>query len=123
MADKIVHILNREPSIANLFLAQLRDVTVQKDSMRFRRNLERLGEIMAYNISKTLNYAPQTIQTPLAQTEEMLPTEYPVLATVLRAGLPFHQGFLNFFDPSESAFVAAYRVEETAEIGVQVDYL
>ncbi len=123
MADKVVHILTKENSIANYFLAQLRDVNVQKDSMRFRRNLERLGEIMAYEISKTLPFAPQKVQTPLAETTIQLPTEFPVLATVLRAGLPFHHGFLNYFDASESAFVAAYRIERTSDISIQVDYL
>ena len=123
MADKVVHILTNQNSIAGYFLAQLRNVNVQGDSMRFRKNLERLGEIMAYEISKTLPFSPQKVQTPLTETTLNLPTEFPVLATVLRAGLPFHHGFLNYFDASESAFVAAYRVEETAEIGVQLDYM
>lgn len=123
MADKIIHILNQTPSLANHFLAELRDVTVQTDSMRFRRNLERLGEIMAYELSKKLAYASQTIETPLARTEIPLLTEFPVLATVLRAGLPFHHGFLNYFDGAECAFVAAYRVEATSDVTVHVDYL
>ncbi|HSI90487.1 MAG TPA: uracil phosphoribosyltransferase [Adhaeribacter sp.] len=118
-----MHILSQENSIASYFLAQLRDQTVQQDSMRFRRNLERLGEIMAYEISKTLPYSPQKVHTPLAETVAMVPTEFPVLATVLRAGLPFHQGFLNYFDASESAFVAAYRIERTNDLQIQVDYL
>lgn len=118
-----MRILTEENSIASYFLAQLRNVNVQQDSMRFRRNLERLGEVMAYEISKTLPYAAQKVQTPLAETTANLPTEFPVLATVLRAGLPFHHGFLNYFDASESAFVAAYRIEKTHDLQVQVDYM
>ena len=118
-----MRILTQENSIASYFLAQLRDQSVQQDSMRFRRNLERLGEIMAYEISKTLPFSPQKVQTPLAETTVNLPVEFPVLATVLRAGLPFHHGFLNYFDASESAFVAAYRIERTNDLQIQVDYL
>lgn len=118
-----VHIVCAEPSIANHFLAELRDVSVQRDSLRFRRNLQRLGEIIAYRISSGLDYTHQTVQTPLAETEGELLQDFPVLATVLRAGLPFHQGFLNYFDQSPSAFVAAYRIEATSRVEVQVDYL
>lgn len=118
-----VHIVCAEPSIANHFLAELRDVHIQRDSLRFRRNLQRLGEIIAYRISSQLDYAHQTVQTPLAETEGELLQDFPVLATVLRAGLPFHQGFLNYFDQSPSAFVAAYRIEATSRVEVQVDYL
>ncbi len=118
-----VHVVCAEPSIANHFLAELRDREVQKDGLRFRRNLQRLGEIMAYRISAHLSYTDQPIQTPLAETTGKLLRDFPVLATVLRAGLPFHQGFLNYFDQSPSAFVAAYRVEGTATVTVQVDYL
>lgn len=118
-----VYILTEEPSIASQFISELRNVQVQRDSMRFRRNLERLGEVLAYKISTQLTYAPQQIQTPLATCEQQQLIEYPVLATVLRAGLPFHQGFLNYFDQSPSAFVAAYRMEATSEIAVNVDYL
>lgn len=118
-----VHIVCAEPSIANHFLAELRDVNIQRDSLRFRRNLQRLGEIIAYRISSQLDYAHQTVQTPLAETEGELLQDFPVLATVLRAGLPFHQGFLNYFDQSPSAFVAAYRIEATSRVEVQVDYL
>ncbi|WP_034257111.1 uracil phosphoribosyltransferase [Adhaeribacter aquaticus] len=119
----MTYILNQEPSVANHFIAELRDVTVQKDSMRFRRNLERLGEILAYKISAELDYKTEIIQTPLASTEEKVLADYPVLATVLRAGLPFHQGFLNYFDGAPSAFVAAYRIEASSDISVNVDYL
>jgi uracil phosphoribosyltransferase len=123
MAEAKVFILNQEPSVANHFIAELRDVNVQHDSMRFRRNLERLGEILAYRISTTLSYRIQAVQTPLALTTEMVLEDFPVLATVLRAGLPFHQGFMNYFDQAGSAFVAAYRIEATSEVNVQVDYL
>ena len=109
--------------MANQFISELRNVAIQRDSMRFRRNLERLGEILAYKISTRLAYAPQQVQTPLTTCEQQQLIEYPVLATVLRAGLPFHQGFLNYFDQSPSAFVAAYRLEATSEISVNVDYL
>ena len=122
-ADGRLHIVCAEPSIANHFLAELRDVHVQKDSLRFRRNLQRLGEIMAYRISSQLSYTDQPVQTPLATTTGKLLHDFPILATVLRAGLPFHQGFLNYFDQSPSAFVAAYRIEGTANVTVQVDYL
>ncbi|WP_210521929.1 uracil phosphoribosyltransferase [Hymenobacter terricola] len=118
-----VHVVCAEPSIANHFLAELRDREVQKDSLRFRRNLQRLGEIIAYRISAHLSYTDKVIQTPLAETTGKLLHDFPILATVLRAGLPFHQGFLNYFDQSPSAFVAAYRIEGTAQVQVQVDYL
>lgn len=119
----MIHILNQEPSVANHFIAELRDISIQKDGLRFRRNMERLGEILAYKISTQLTYSPKQIRTSLALTEEQTLTDYPVLATVLRAGLPFHQGFLNYFDQAGSAFVAAYRLEASSEINVNVDYL
>ena len=118
-----LHVVCAEPSIANHFLAELRDVNVQKDSLRFRRNLQRLGEIIATRISAQLSYTPQAVQTPLGQAPSQLLRDFPVLATVLRAGLPFHQGFLNYFDQSPSAFAAAYRIEGTAQVQVQLDYL
>ena len=105
----MVKILNHENSILNRFLSQMRDKSVQKDSMRFRRNMERAGEIMAYEISKNLNYKTRMVETPLgvAAVEEI--SDKIVVATILRAGLPFHQGFLNYFDNAESGFVSAYR--------------
>ncbi len=118
-----LHVVCAEPSIANHFLAQLRDVDVQKDSLRFRRNLERLGEIIATRISAQLSYTPRAVRTPLGEAPSRLLRDFPVLATVLRAGLPFHQGFLNYFDQSPSAFAAAYRIEGTAQVQVQLDYL
>jgi len=118
-----LHVVCAEPSIANHFLAELRDVDIQKDSLRFRRNLQRLGEIIATRISAQLSYTPQAVQTPLGTAPSQLLRDFPVLATVLRAGLPFHQGFLNYFDQSPSAFAAAYRIEGTAQVQVQLDYL
>ncbi|MCQ2285383.1 MAG: uracil phosphoribosyltransferase [Bacteroidales bacterium] len=101
--------LGAENSIFNQFISELRNVNVQNDSMRFRRNLERIGEIAAYEISKTLSYEEKEIVTPLGKLSLGLPTQMPILATILRAGLPLHQGLLNFFDHSENAFIAAYR--------------
>jgi uracil phosphoribosyltransferase len=102
-------ILGTKNSMLNRFLAQLRDREIQKNQMLFRKNLERIGEIMAYEISKTLKYTHRIVETPLGEAEMMLPEEEIVLATVLRAGLPMHNGFLNVFDNVSSAFVAAYR--------------
>lgn len=98
-----------QPSIANHFVAELRDVVIQKDRMRFRRNLERLGELMAYEISKVMSYQVTQVQTPLGVATTQINKQPPVLATILRASLPFHQGFLNYFDQAENAFVGAYR--------------
>lgn len=118
-----LYVVCAEPSIANHFLAELRDVDIQKDSLRFRRNLQRLGEIIAGRISTKLSYTTKTVKTPLGEASSQLLHDFPVLATVLRAGLPFHQGFLNYFDQSPSAFAAAYRIEGTAQVQVQLDYL
>lgn len=101
--------LGAENSIFNQFIAEIRNIDVQGDSMRFRRNCERLGEIFAYEISKTLDYQSQEITTPLGVADMKLPTEQPVLATILRAGLPLHQGLLNYYDGAGNAFVSAYR--------------
>ena len=104
-----LHILNRQNTVLNKFIAQIRDKEVQKDSMRFRRNLERIGEITAYEISKTLGYAPRTVETPLGEAVVQTIDDRIVVATILRAGLPYHQGFLNYFDDAQNAFVSAYR--------------
>ena len=105
----MVKILNHENTILNKFLSQMRDKSVQGDSMRFRRNMERVAEIMAYEISKKLNYKTRMVETPLgvAAVEEI--SDKVVIATILRAGLPFHQGFLNYFDDADNGFVSAYR--------------
>lgn len=120
----MIHILDSQPSLVNSYLSQLRSVAVQKDMLRFRRNIERIGEIMAYEISKTLHYTPQSVQTPLATATVSLPSDKVVLATILRAGLPLHQGLLNYFDSAENAFVSAYRKGLTeSDFTIALEYL
>ncbi|MGM0581476.1 MAG: uracil phosphoribosyltransferase [Bacteroidota bacterium] len=104
-----MYILDKENSIANHFLAELREIDIQKDRYRFRRNLERVAELLAYEISKSLYFQNKEIQTPLEKTSVALMHDFPVIVSVLRAGLPFHQGFLNIFDHSDSGFIGAYR--------------
>ena len=111
-------------SLVGVYLSQMRDVEIQKDPLRFRRNLERVGEIMAYEISKTLRYKALDVTTPLGKSVCMVPDEQVVLATIFRAGVPFHQGFLNFFDGAENAFVSAYRkYKEKENFDVCIEYL
>ena len=105
----IVHNLGLNDSILNQFMAEMRDVYIQGDRMRFRRNIERVGEIIAYEISKTLKYHTVDVQTPLGLQSVSVPCDSIVLATILRAGLPFHQGFLSYFDKAENAFISASR--------------
>jgi len=115
-------ILSKYPSIANTYVAELRDVNIQKDRMRFRRNLERIGEVLAYEISKTLEYEPRDVETPLGIAKPNLLKDRVVIASILRAGLPFHQGILNIFDKADNAFVSAYRMHHkdgTFEINLQ----
>ncbi len=120
----MINVLETNNSIANNFLAELRDVKIQKDSMRFRKNLERLGEIMAYEISKTLPFQEQEIISPLGSVNSFLLNKKVVLATIMRAGLAFHQGFLNYFDRAESAFISAYRkYEKDGSFEIQLDYI
>lgn len=119
-----VHNLGLNNSIFNEYIHEIRSVKIQKDSMRFRRNLERIGEIFAYEISKTLPYQDKTITTPLGDCEMQLFAEQPVIATVLRAGLPMHQGFLNYFDRADNAFISAYRKHSNAnDFEVVVEYM
>ncbi|MBE6221079.1 MAG: uracil phosphoribosyltransferase [Alistipes sp.] len=119
-----IKILGAKNSIFNNFMAQVRDNVVQRDSMRFRRNLERIGEIMSYEISKTLNYKKIVVETPLGESEVEVVDDKLVIATVLRAGLPLHQGFLNYFDNAQSAFVAAYRKNsKDGTFKVKVEYV
>jgi len=101
--------LSKTNSIIGNLITELRDVNIQQDPMRFRKNLERLGWIFAYEVSKKLNYEVMTVETPLGETEMPLLADKLVLATILRAGLPFHQGFLDIFDNAENAFISAYR--------------
>ena len=105
----MVHILSQQHSIFNQFVAELRDTSIQGDSMRFRKNLERIGEIIGYKLSKTLEYENRETTTPLgiAQTSHLV--AQPVIATILRAGLPMHMGVLNYFDKADNAFISAYR--------------
>ena len=113
-------------SILNQFIAELRDVNVQNDRMRFRRNIERIGELMAYEISKTLDYSTKKVQTPLGVAEANTPDDKIVIATVFRAGLPMHTGFLNIFDKAGNAFVSAYRYykdKEHRDLDVRIEYI
>ena len=119
-----VHVLSEQNTILNRFLAQIRDKRIQQDSMRFRRNMERVGEITAYEISKTLHYTTQVVETPLGEAAVEMIDDQIVLATVLRAGLPYHQGFLNFFDDAQNAFVSAYRKStKDGKFTVKVEYI
>lgn len=116
--------LAEQQSVANRFVAELRNINVQKDRMRFRRNLERVGEVLAYEISKTLAYKPTQVETPLGMAMPLLPTERIVLATILRAGLPLHQGLLNYFDQADNAFISAFRREhKDGSFTIQLDYV
>lgn len=118
-----VFVLGQSDSIANQFLSELRDAAVQKDRLRFRRNMERLGEILAYEVSKKLSFEQRTISTPLGNVSANVLREFPVLITILRAGIPFLQGFLNFFDKADCGFVGAYRNENGKDITINVDYM
>lgn len=113
------------PSLVNRYMMELRDVTVQNDPMRFRTNLDRIGQIMAYEISKRLDYKETQVQTPLGKSVCREPADKVVLATILRAGIPFHHGFLSYFDHAENAFVSAYRRyrEKGDTFDVLVEYL
>jgi len=117
-------ILTQNSSIADDFLAELRDVTIQTDRMRFRKNVERIGEILAYEVSKHLPRVSKEVQTPLGTQQVQVLVEQPVLATVLRAGLAMHQGFLNYFNHADNAYVSAYRKHTVAnEFEIVVEYL
>lgn len=116
--------LGSQLSVLNQFIAELRSAEIQKDSMRFRRNLERCGEIFAYEISRKLTYEDQEVVTSLGAATIPLLTQYPVLGTILRAGLPLHQGLLNVFDRSENAFVSAYRKHrKDGEFTIKIEYI
>ena len=116
--------LSEQNSVLNQFLSEIRDVTIQKDSLRFRRNIERIGEVMAIELSKELAYKPTEVQTPLAKATVNIPDEQLVLATILRAGMPLHQGFLNIFDHAENAFLSAYRrANEKGELEIIAEYM
>ena len=108
----------------NKFVAELRDVDIQKDSLRFRRNVERIGEIMAYEISKEFHYSTKDIQSPLGIAPMNTPDDQIVISTILRAGLPFHQGFLRYLDNAENAFVSAYRkYKDRLNFDIHIEYI
>lgn len=122
---KIVN-LSEQNSIINQYMAEMRDVDYQKNRFLFRNNIQRIGEFEAFEISKTLDYEPTKVTTPLGEATVNLPTDKVVLATIFRAGLPFHNGFLNVFDHAGNAFVSAYREYTDAEhhnVGIHVEYL
>jgi uracil phosphoribosyltransferase len=116
--------LGKQNSIFNHFIREIRDVNIQKDAMRFRRNIERIGEIFAYEISKKMTYENNDITTPLGISSEILMIEKPVLATILRAGLPLHQGLLNYFDSSENCFISAFRKHKRGgDFEIKIEYM
>ncbi|SMC57234.1 uracil phosphoribosyltransferase [Cellulophaga tyrosinoxydans] len=108
----IIHNFEQQNSILNKFIAELRDTTIQKDSMRFRKNIERVGEVLSYELSKSLQYQEHSITTPLGEKAIPLAASDIVICSILRAGLPFHQGILNYFDDAENGFISAYRHHE-----------
>lgn len=105
----IIHDFSKENSLLNQYIREVRDVSTQKDRMRFRRNVERIGEILSYEMSKTLEYSSKTVKTPLGEKVINVPFSEIVLCSILRAGIPLHQGILNYFDGVENAFISAYR--------------
>lgn len=116
--------LGESNSILNRFVSELRDVHIQKDSLRFRRNIERIGEIMAYEISKRFAYSTKDIQSPLGIAPTSTPDDKVVISTILRAGLPFHQGFLSYLDNAENAFVSAYRkYKDRLNFDIHIEYI
>ncbi|MBR2204177.1 MAG: uracil phosphoribosyltransferase [Prevotella sp.] len=122
---KVVN-LGEKDSVINQFVAELRDVNIQKDRMRFRNNVRRIGALMAYEISKTLRYEEVAVETPLATTNVRVPYDNVVIGTVFRAGLPFHAGFLDIFDKAGNAFLSAYRYytdRECNNIDVHIEYI
>ena len=119
-----VHVLDQQNTLFTSFIAELRDQNAQKNRLVFRQNLERIGNVMAYEISKTLTYAAKEITTPLGVAEMNVMDEQPVLATILRAGIPYHNGFLHYFDKADSAFISAYRNHkgDEEEYEIEVEY-
>ncbi len=119
-----VNIFSQQNSIFNRFIAEIRDSSIQKDPMRFRRNLERMGEVFAYEISKVLPYSSSEVNTPLGIANVELPDINVVVASILRAGLPLHQGLLNYFDCADNAFVSAYRkYTEDGDFDIHIEYI
>ncbi len=120
----MIYDLSKNNSIARTFIAEIRDEQIQKDAMRFRKNMERLGAFFAYEISKTLKYKEVETQTPLGIATSSVLVQQPVLATILRAGLPMHQGLLSVFDQAESAFITAYRkTKKSGDFVIQMEHI
>lgn len=119
----MITVLNRQNSIGNQYLLELRDKTIQQNRERFRRNVERLGELMAYEISKKFGYQPESIETPLGKSTVNISIDNPVLITVLRAGLPYFTGFQNIFGEADCGFIGAYRKESESNLTITLDYL
>jgi uracil phosphoribosyltransferase len=121
--DKKVTILSKENSIVNRFLHEMRDEEIQKDRLRFRLNIERIAEVLAYEISKQLKYEKQQVTTPLGELEMELPTSEPVIVSILRAGIPMHNGFLRYFDKADNGFISAFRHHTKGnEFEIKVEY-
>jgi uracil phosphoribosyltransferase len=119
----MIHILGNQNSLLNQYIAEARDVEIQKDSLRFRKNMERLGEIFAYEISKHLEWEDKEVITSLGEAQCKVLKNQPVIGTILRAGLPLHNGMLNFFDRAENAFISAYRKpHKNGSFTIQVEY-
>lgn len=120
----MVHIVGNHNSVFNQYIAEIRDEVIQKDSLRFRKNIERMGEIMSYELSKTLTYETREVITSLGIANVSMIKEQPVIASILRAGLPLHQGVLNYFDRAENAFISAYRKHhKNGTFDIQLEYL
>jgi len=120
----MVHNLGNQPSLLTQFISEIRDEVIQKDSMRFRRNMERIGELFAYEISKYLPFEIMDVTTSLGIAQVPVLKQQPVIASILRAGLPFHMGFLNYFDKAENAFISAYRKHnKSGGFEIQIEYI
>ena len=119
---KVINLAETNSAVSN-YVAQLRDITVQGNRYLFRSNLKKIGMLMAYEISKTLDYSPKTILTPLAECTVSTCSDRIVVGTVLRAGLALHEGFMQIFDEADAGFVAAFRKEDGENIAIQLDYL
>ena len=120
-----IHHIGAQNSVLNRFIAEMRDTDIQKDQMRFRRNIERVGEILGYELSKTLEFESGIVSSPLGEKEMTLPKDNMVICSVMRAGLPLHQGLLNYFDRADNAFISAYRKhkEENEAFDIVIEYL
>lgn len=120
----MAHRIGEKNSILNKFIFEMRDIDIQREPMRFRRNMERVGEILAYELSQKLKYVTEMVQTPLGEKEMQVLQDEPIIASILRAGLPLHQGVLNYFDQAESAFISAYRKHKNnEEYDILIEYL